>query len=221
MFDARLNELKQRLVEYGSLVASMIGKSMKGLLVRDPEMLAEVVEKDEPRANDFEIEIDELCVGLIAQFQPRAADLRTVLMVLKINNDLERVGDHAVNICESGLVLIESPLVKPLVDLPAMAHEASEMLRDSITSFVNGDSDLAKGVCSRDSKVDGLGDRIALQLTSVMAADPTVIERSLHLLRVSRSLERIADLSTNICEDVIFMVDGRVIKHHREEEERE
>ena len=221
MLEAKTNELKQRLVEYGSLVETMIEKSITGLLEKKKDLLVEVMEQDEDRANDLEIEIDELCTTLIAQFQPRAIDLRTVLMILKINNDLERVGDHAVNICESGLFLIDQPQVKPYVDLPRMATEAVGMLHESINSFVSGDPLQAKRVCERDSTVDKLGDQIRVELTRFMASDAAVIERSLHLLRISRNLERIADLSTNICEDVIFMVNGRIIKHHKENGEVE
>jgi phosphate transport system protein len=219
MLEAKMNELKQRLIEYASLIETMIEKSITGLLERRKDLLVEVMEQDEVRANNLEIEIDELCTILIAQFQPRAVDLRTVLMILKINNDLERVGDHAVNICESSLFLIEQPVVKPFVDLPRMATESVGMLRDSINAFVRGDSQQAKRVCERDSAVDKLGDQILVELTGFMASDAATIERSLHLLRISRNLERIADLSTNICEDVIFIVDGRIIKHHKEDEE--
>ena len=221
MLEAKTNELKQRLIEYGSLVETMIEKSITGLLEKKKDLLVEVMEQDEERANSLEIEIDELCTTLIAQFQPRAVDLRTVLMILKINNDLERVGDHAVNICESGLFLIDQPQVKPYVDLPRMASEAVGMLHESINSFVSGDPLQAERVCERDSAVDKLGDQIRVELTRFMASDAAAIERSLHLLTISRNLERVADLSTNICEDVIFMVNGRIIKHHKENGEVE
>jgi len=135
-----------------------------------------------------------------------------------MNNDLERMGDHAVNIAESSLFLIERPPVKPLIDIPNMAKVTMEMLRNSINSFINENAKLAKTVCERDYIVDGLRDQILRELITFMSSDPSTIERSIHLMRISSNLERIADLSTNICEDVIFMVEGRVIKHHKEKQ---
>ncbi len=163
------------------------------------------------------MEIDELCAHLLAQFQPAAKHLRTVLMILKMSNDLERMGDHAVNMCQSALYLIERPQIKPLVDLPRMAEETTKMLKDSISAFINEDSSLARNVCERDSMVDQLRDQIWRELISIMTSHQEAIERALNLMRFSRNLERISDLTTNICEDVIFMVEGRVIKHHRDE----
>jgi phosphate transport system protein len=173
-----------------------------------------VIEKDEPQANDCEIKIEELSIALIAKYEPKAKDLRTILMALKINNDLERAADHAVNISESGIFLIDRPPVKPLLDIPRMAEEAIKMLKDSISSFINEDSALAQQVCERDNIVDGLEHQILRELITFMVSDASTIERSMHLVTISRNLERIADLSTNISEDVIFMVEGKNIKHH-------
>ena len=139
-------------------------------------------------------------------------------MVLKINNDLERLGDHAVNIATSALYLIERPPVDTLIDIPEMAQHTLSMLKDSINSFVKEDAVLCNGVCERDSVVDRLRLKILKELIIVMTEDSATIERALHLDRISKNLERIADLSTNICEDVIFMVEGRVIKHHQKSE---
>jgi phosphate transport system protein len=138
-------------------------------------------------------------------------------MVMKMGNDLERIGDHAVNIAESGLYLIERPQVKPFVDIPRMSEVTIKMLKDGIQAFINEDADLAKSVCERDSIVDELRIQILRELITFMVSDATTIERCLHLIRVSGNLERIADLSTNMCEEVIFMVKGRVIKHHFDE----
>ncbi|MHB9154836.1 MAG: phosphate signaling complex protein PhoU [Endomicrobiales bacterium] len=217
MLEERLVTLKKELITYAGLVESMVEKSMAGLLKADREALKEVMDKDEPRANRFDLEMDEMCTSLIAQFQPRAKNLRVILMVLKMSSDLERMGDHAVNIAESGAFLIERPSVKPLVDLPEMGKLTILMLRDSINSFINEDAVLAKSVCERDNTVDALRTKIVTELSVLMGRDPSAVERSLHLLRISGNLERIADLSTNICEDVLFMVQGRVIKHHAEE----
>ena len=215
MLREELHSLQERLLESATLVESMIEKSIRGLSGRDRDLLLQVMEEDESRENEIEVEIEESCIELLARYQPQARDLRGILMILKMNNDLERMGDEAVNIAESSLFLIERPPVKPLIDIPRMAQEAMGMLRDSLSSLIREDTALASSVCQRDDVVDSLRDQILRELITYMASDPSTIERSLHLLRISRSLERIADLSTNICEDVIYMVEGKVIKHHR------
>jgi phosphate transport system protein len=216
MLEEKLVALKGRLIEYASLVEKMIDLSIEGLLKKEPSHLEEVMKTYEPKANDMEIVIDEDCISLIAQFQPKAGDLRTIHTIMRMNNDLERMGDHAVNICESALFLLERPAVKPLIDIPRMAELSASMLKDSIASFIESDSKMARHVCERDERVDELGEQVLRELITYMSSDITTIERSLHLLRIARNLERIADLSTNICEDTIFMVDGRVIKHHKD-----
>ncbi len=217
MLEEKINELKKRLVDYTSLVMNMVEKSIKGLVEKNMGLLTGIIEKDEPNANDFEIELDEICITLIVKFQPRAIDLRTILMIAKMSNDLERIADHAVNISQSAFYLIQFPLVKPLIDIPRMAKEVISMLNDGINSFINEDPILAKNVCERDSVVDSLRDQILRELITYMISDPITIEHSLHLLNITKNLERIADLSTNICEEVIFAVEGRVIKHHEEQ----
>jgi phosphate transport system protein len=214
LVDEKINELKKKTVEYASLVKGMVEKSVKGLIEKNRALLKQVIEDDEPRANDYEIVMDEMCTTLIVTLQPKAIDLRTILMVLKMNNDLERIADHAVNISQSALELIDQPLVKPLIDIPRMADESISMVADAIESFINRDPVLAKKVCERDSIVDALRSQIVRELITYMISDPGTIERSLHLLNISRNLERVADLSTNICEDVIFLVKAKVIKHH-------
>ena len=206
--------LKRELLEFASLVERMIEDSISGLMKKDAHLLKMVIEQYEPKANRFEIEIDEMCVSLIAQYQPKVKELRIILMVMQMNNDLERVGDHAVNIAESALFLIERPAVKSLIDIPRMAELSKKMLKDSLRAFTDEDTKLARSVCERDSEVDALGEQVLRELITFMSADTSIIERSLHLLRISRNLERIGDLSTNICEDTIFIAEGRVIKHH-------
>ena len=218
MLEEKLPALKRELIEFASHVEHMIEKSIHGLMRKDPGLLKEVIERDEPKSNAAEIDLDERCTTLIAQYQPIARDLRTILMILKMNSDLERMADHAVNIAESALYIIERPPVKPLLDTPRMAEEVVNMVSDSLRSFINEDAKLAKSVCERDDIVDGLANQILRELITYMSADPSTIERALHLLDIAGNLERIADLSTNIGEDVIFMVEGRVIKHHKEEE---
>lgn len=214
MLAEKINDLKRDLVEFVTLVEHMIGKSIRGLLEKKRELLLGVIKEDEPKANALEIEIDELCTTLIAQFEPKAKDLRIILMGGKMCNDLERMGDHAVNIAESSLLIIERPPVKPLIDIPRMAEIVIRMVKDSTNAFINEDTQLAQNVCERDSMVDDLKDQIMRELITYMTSEPATIERSLHLLRIAGNLERVADLSTNICEDIIFMAKGKVIKHH-------
>jgi phosphate transport system protein len=215
MLHQELEMLKEKLLESATLVESMIEKSIEGLLKKDKNLLLKIIEEDEARENDLEIQIDEKGIELIARYQPHAKDLRTIVMILKMNNDLERIGDEAVNIAQSALFLIERPMVKPLIDIPRMGEEAIKMLQDSIKAFLQEDSQLAREVCVRDAIVDGLRDQIWRELITFMASDPTTIERSLHLLRISRCLERVADLATNLAEDTVYIVEGEIIKHHR------
>ena len=217
MLQERIKELKKEIVEYATLVEAMITKSMNGLLNREKDLLLKVINEMEPATNDLEIKIDELCIAAIAQYQPRARDLRIILMSYKMNSDLERMGDHVANIAESGLFLISHSPVKPFVDIPRMAEETTKSVKDAIASFVDGNAAQAQEVCERDYIIDALQNQIFRELVTFMTSDPTTIERSMHLIRIANNLERVADLSTNICEDVIFMVEGRVIKHHMEE----
>ncbi len=214
VLEERLVELRKTLIEFATLVERMIESSIKGLERREKELLDSVAQIDEPKANELDIKLDELCASLIAQYQPMAKDLRIILMIFKMNEALERMADHAVNISESGLCLLETPAVKPLIDIPEMATVAAQMLRDSIAAFINEDAGLAKSVCARDSIIDNLRDKTYKELIDVMSEDSSTIKRCLHLMRISRNLERIADLSTNMCEDIIFIVEGKVIKHH-------
>ena len=213
MFVEKMNELKHRVVEYSRLVENMIDESIKGLLEKNEELLRDVIEKEEPQSNDYDRELDELCTTMIAQFEPVAKDLRTVVMILKMNKDLERMADHAVNISESGLFIIVRPLVVSLEDIEHMAETASRMLKDSMDAFVNENVALAKSVCERDVIVDGLGDKILEEMTDFMRNEHDGIKRTLHVMRIAHNLERIADLATNISEEVIYIVEGKDIKH--------
>ena len=215
MLAEKMAELKHRLIEYATLVEGMINKSIKGLLEKDENLLEDVIDREEPKANNYDREIDETCTALIAQFEPLAKDLRTVVMILKMNKDLERVADHAVNISESGLFLIVRPLVKPLDDIRDMARTASLMLKDSIDAFVHENAALARDVCDRDEIVDQIEDKILEDMANFIREKRDGIRRSLHLMRVANNLERVADISTNICEEVIYIVEGKDIKHHK------
>jgi phosphate transport system protein len=214
----KLTALRRELVEYGGLIESMIEKSIGGLMDSDGDCLTAVIEVDEPEANEREIEIDETCTSLIAQYEPKAKDLRAILMIMKMNNDLERIGDHAVNIAHSARYLIDRPSVRTLMEMPRMAEVTIQMLKDSIASFINEDALTARNVCERDCIVDELRNQVIRELVRCMASDPKTIERALKLISIAGNLERIADLSTNMCEEVIFMVNGKVIKHHHDEE---
>lgn len=219
MLDEKLVVLKKELITYAGLVESMVEKSIKGLLKRDQSILEEVIKYDETAVNNKEIELDEFCTTLIAQYQPKAKSLRSILMALRMVGDLERMGDHAVNIAEASEFLIKQPSIKPLIDIPRMAEVTIGMLRDSINAYINEDALLAKSVCERDNIVDGLKDQILRELITYMNADTSVIERALQLINISRNLERIADLSTNIGEEVLFLVEGREIRHNAEQKE--
>ena len=213
MLESRIKQLKEKLLFMASLVESMIEKSIESLTERDEQIAHQVIDEEEPKVNKLELEIDDMCIEMLALFQPEASDLRTVTMVMRINNDLERLGDHAVNICEKALHLIGKPPVKPLLDIPRMADMAVEMVKGSLNSFTKSDVNLAMDVRSRDETIDNLRDQIIRELITYMMSQPSTLERALELILIARELERIADLATNIAEDVIFMVEGKSVKH--------
>ena len=213
----KIISLKKELLECASLVEKMIHSSMQGLLTKDTNLLNVIVNEYEPHVNAMELKIEEICISLIAQYQPKAKDLRSILMVLKMSNDLERMADHTVNISESALYLIGQPELKPLIDIPRMADISKKMLNDALRSFVDEDASLANDVCQRDNLVDNLHVQIIRELITYMIEQPDAVERAMHLIRIGNNIERIADLSTNIGEEVIFIAEGKVIKHHHEE----
>jgi len=213
VLEARISKLRQLLLYMASIFEQMIRSSIKSLVERDEAIVHQVIDECEPRVNELEIKIDEMCINLLALYEPKASDLREITMVIKINNDLERLGDHAVNIAERSISLLGSPPVKPLIDIPRMAEIAVDMVRDSLNSFTDADPDLAADVRSRDDTVDALRDQITRELITHMVSDASTIDRALKLILVARDLERIADLATNIAEDVIFMVQGKTVKH--------
>lgn len=211
-------ELKRHLLEDAALVEDMIAKSIRGLADKNELLLLEVMNTEEPKANDYDREIDEMCVEIIAQYEPVARDLRMVVMIVKMNKDLERIADHAVNVCESALFLISKPVLPSLEDLKLMGENAVRMLKDSINAFVNENVQLANAVLERDSIVDSAGDKILKELTELMRAHKDSIPRALHVMRIAHNLERIADLATNLAEEVIYIVEGRDIKHSHPED---
>ena len=212
-FDEELKLLKEKLLDMASRAEEQIGLAVRGLKDRKQEMACEVLEKEEA-INRLDIEIDDMAMRLLALRQPMATDLRFITSAMKIGSDLERIGDLAVNIAERTLELLKFPQLKPLIDIPRMAEMAQEMVRDTLNAFINGDAVLAKQVCERDDQVDKLNIQIFRDL---LMADAATIPRAVDLILVGRHLERIADHATNIGEDVIYMVQGKTIKHHAEE----
>lgn len=210
----RLHDLKADIIQFSAHVERMIDKSVQGLVNRDEALLLELMDKDEPKANRFDLNIDEACTSLIAQFQPMARELRTILMVYDMNAALERMGDHAVNIAKNAFALMQVPPIKPFIDIPRMNELVRGMLSDVIQAFINEDPQLAMDVCRRDSVIDDLRDQILRELITFMTENPAIISHCINILRIAENLERIADLTTNIAEDAIFMLQGRVIKHH-------
>jgi phosphate transport system protein len=207
-----LGSLKETVLRMGGLVEQMTHRAIQALVERKIEMLAEV-NAMESQVNQLHIDIDEICLEMIALRQPTAADLRFITAAMKINTDMERIGDQAINICERAQFLLTVPPVKPLIDIPRMAEIAKSMLRDALDAFVNGNDALAYETIKKDDLVDQLKDQVFRELLTYMMADPGTIPRALDLILVSRHLERIADHATNICEDVIFMVKGKDVRH--------
>jgi phosphate transport system protein len=219
-FQMELEELKENLLKMATLVEGAINNAVQSLMKRDSE-LAKKTFQGEDRINKLEITIEDMCLKLLALRQPMAVDLRFITSAMKIITDLERIGDQAVNIAERAISLNEEPQLKPYIDIPRMAEIAQSMVKDVLDAFVNKDSKLARSVCERDDLVDGLNDQVFRELLTYMISDPKTITRAAHLMIVCRCLERIADHATNIAEDVIFMVDALVIKHHADVETKD
>jgi phosphate transport system protein len=213
--EGRIAELKESLFTMAGIVEEMLANSIKALVNRDAALVQLVTGAAEDRVNRLEVENEDAAINLMALYQPEASNLRTLAMVIKINNDLERIGDHAVNIAEAAALLMTRPPVKPLIDIPLMAEHTVAMLRDALNAFTQKDAALARDVCGRDSTVDALRDQINRELVTYMTSDAKTIDRALKLMMVSLNLERVADLATNIAEDVIYIVTGEDIKHGR------
>jgi len=215
-FEDDLRALKNRLLSMGALVEERARLAVQALMERRLELAEEVIAGDQ-EVNDLQIEIDDRCLKLLATQTPLAGDLRLITAAMKINADLERIGDQAVNVAENVIKLLPQPPLKPLIDIPRMAEIAQQMTRDALDSFVKKDPAMARAVLRRDDEVDNLKDQIFRVLLTHMMADPGTIERALGLIMVSRNLERIADHATNIAEDVIFVVEAKDVRHHHEE----
>jgi len=215
-FHEELSQLKQRLLAVSSEAEDAVAHAVEALLARDRDKALAVIRGD--RAIDaLESSIEEQGFQLIALHQPMAKDLRLIFSAIRIVNDLERVGDHAVNIAQSAIELIDYPHIVPEPEMVEMARLARQMLADSLSAFVRGDSPLAREVCRRDDEVDALNDSVYRILLTHMMEDHRNIGAGMELLLVSRNLERVADLATNVAEDVVFLVEGKTIKHHAED----
>lgn len=211
-FQEEFDAFKARLLEMGGLAEERVRVVVRALVDREPDDVQRTLTGDEP-INRLQVEIDERGFRLLALYQPVATDLRAIMAGLKINTDLERVGDLAVNIAEAGLRYFSHPPVKPLIDIPRMAGIAQGMLRDALDAFVNRDAGLARDVLQRDDSLDELKTQVFRELLTYMLQDPGTIEPALDLVLVSRHLERIGDHATNVAEEVIFMVSARDVRH--------
>jgi phosphate transport system protein len=211
-YESELRELNLKLLEMGGFVEKQIANAITALVERDDDLAQLTIERDHA-ANKMDVEIDELCLRLLALHQPAGRDLRLITTALKITTDLERIGDMAVNICERAVELNQEPQLKPLIDIPRMSEVAAVMLHQSLDAFVRGDVDLALKVCRDDDMIDSLTNQLFRELLSYMAEDPHTISRGIRLVFIAKYLERIADHATNIAEMVVFMVKGKSIRH--------
>ena len=216
-FHEQLDLLKQRLLDMSERAEALVEVSVDALLRRDAGKADAVIAGDH-KLDGLEVEIEQLAISLLALQQPLARDLRFIIGAIKISNDLERVGDHAVNIAQSALRLNDMrSIITPDPEIEDMARRARQMLKDALDAFVRADGTLGRDVCKRDDQVDALHDSLFRILLTHMLENPTTISAALELFLVSRNLERVADLATNIAEDAVYLAEGKSIKHHLEE----
>ena len=211
-FHEELEALKQTLLAMGGLVEDQIRRAMRALLERDDVIAQEVIDRDR-QVNTYDVEVDEQCVNLLALHQPAAGDLRFITTAMKIVTDLERIGDQAVNIAQRALELNREPQLKPYIDLPRMADRAQRMVKESLDAFVARDTALARQVCGEDAEVDALKEQIFRELLTYMMEDPRTVSRAIRVILISRFMERVADHATNIAEMVIYLVEGKMVRH--------
>jgi phosphate transport system protein len=208
-FERQLEEIQEDMLVLAGMVESSIERGIQALKNRDVELARQII-ADDAKINQRRYETEERCIELIATQQPLASDLRTIVAVLHIIVDLERMGDHAEGIAKIAVMLADEPPLKPYIDIPRMAQIATRMLMDSLEAFKRRDTELARAVCKRDDEVDALYDQVYRELVTYMIQDPKTIERATHLTWVAHNLERIADRVTNICERVVYLVEGRI-----------
>jgi len=218
IFEDELSNLKVQILKMGSLVEEAIARSIKSLVERNSALAHQVLE-NEVRINAYDVNIDEECIRLIALRQPTAGDLRFVTTAMKITTDLERMGDYAVDICERALELNEEPQLKPYIDIPRMAEIAEGMVHDALRAFLEKNTALAYEVVNRDDEVDQLTVQIFNELLLFMIKDSSTITRAIKISYISKYLERIADHATNLSEMVVYMIEGKMIRHIKDQEE--
>ena len=211
-YEEQLGKVRTFVLEMGGLVEDQIAQAIRALTERDRALARSVIERDHTD-NRYDVEIDDLCLKVLALHQPAARDLRLITTALKITTDLERIGDMAEHIAERAIELAAEPPIKPYIDIPRMADLARDMLRRSLDAFVREDAEMALGVCVSDDEIDRLHDQLFRELLAFMGEDPTTVSRAMRLLFVSKALERVGDHATNLAEMVIFMVKGRSIRH--------
>ncbi|MFY9268300.1 MAG: phosphate signaling complex protein PhoU [Candidatus Manganitrophaceae bacterium] len=211
-FEEELTRLKEKILKMGALVESQIAASIKALVERDTGLAKQTIQNDH-LVNAMDVEIDEECIRLLALYQPAARDLRFITTAMKITTDLERMSDLAEDICERAVELAEEPLLKPYIDIPRMAEAAQKMVREALDAFVNRDVTLARRVCTDDQFVDDLTHQIFRELLSFMIEDPGTITRAVRISFIAKYIERIGDHATNIAEMVVYLVEGKIIRH--------
>lgn len=211
-FEKELGQLNKKIIEMGSKAEEMIRLAIQALVERNMDLAARLPGLEQ-EVNHMQLDVDERALRLLATQQPMAIDLRFLVTAIKINSELERIGDQAVNIYESTQILLQRPTLKPLLDLPMMAEIAQAMLRESLDAFIKRDPLQAEAVIMEDDRVDDLKDQIFRELLTYMMSDPSTIPRALSLILISRNLERIGDQATNIAEEVIYMVEGKDVRH--------
>ena len=207
--ERQLTEIQEDMLVLANMVESAIERGIQALRNRDVELAQQII-ADDLKINRKRYETEEKCLELVATQQPLASDLRTIVAVLYIIVDLERMGDHAEGIAKIALMLADEPPLKPYIDIPRMAQIAIDMLMGSLEAFKNRDADRARSICDADDEVDALYDQVDRELLTFMLQDPRTIQRATHLIWVAHNLERIADRATNICERVVYLVEGRV-----------
>ncbi len=211
-FDEELSSLKQKILRMGSLVEDQIRQALNALVRRDDTLAEEVISNDH-QVNAMDVDVDEVCLEMLALQSPAARDLRFITTAMKISTELERMSDLAENICERAIELHQEPQLKPYIDIPLMADHAIKMVGEALDAFVRGDSGLARKVLDEDDYIDELNEQIFRELLSFMMENPQTISRAIRLSFISKYIERIADHATNVAELVVYMVEGKIIRH--------
>jgi phosphate transport system protein len=217
LIEPRLNEIKERLLKMAEIVENMIDNSIKAIMEHNPEFL-KYVEENENIVDQMEVENESLIITTMARYQPEAKYLRMLAMDLFVNRDLERIGDHAENIKEHAQSILTKPKLKEYVDLPKMTDLTIQMLKDAIKAFAENDTNLARDVIKRDDTIDALEDQLIRELYTYMVEDPSTIKVGLRLIDVVKNIERVADIATNLAEEVIYMKEGKMLRHQELDE---